>query len=685
MARFGNPEEVVEETNLDPQAPPVPVNGEAVPAQGSPKPSQGRFGGIPVGEPKSAEEAQQTKSGAKGYLKDSARDAEAYEDAKRRFEGSKKVSPFGSSTLARFGDNMSFNLSRPISGLVSYATGDGYEYGKAVDRYIDDFESADSGIAGSAAEVAGSLASPGPGKLGFLGTVGTGAVMSAAEQRALSTEGDEYDLSDDASSAVLGGTVSGVVKKVGDFIMPPKKQTTIDAKAMKGKSIGEIAKTARTDLEVSGLRETAADEFKEAIVKDYSRLYDGGREKIITAKQSGAGVVQTDAASSDFIEEVTGKAVDTTFEPSAILTRSLDTLYGTRRNEAGKEAIKISQMGTPSAYRYAERIREFAQTRRKEITIKDIDNLRTEARGLSPTNSTDAAAIADLNQMLDDFLDTGLMLDAFKGDAGMVSMYRKGRREIALAMELGETPGLKKALENNTLPGSVLADEIMTLSSKGGKEKAAQAVQSIRDTVGEESDSMARLRAGFLVDLLQPDSPEKMHKRISDFVHENPALIQHLFNPDQSQKLMELAVGLENIKDTRYMDPALNSDIFGALIASVTGSSKVGQILAAQTNARRGAAAGVGLGSITGSGAPVGAITGAAAGLALDMLAKTPVRVAVGASMQHGAFAAGRSAADNLDVDVVGPATSAGTSILNLFKSDEELEGEALQRELGGR
>lgn len=160
-----------------------------------------------------------------GYLVDPAEDEKAYLEAQRMYE-SRAQFP-GSQVAERFADPFGFNLTRPMTGAAYWLRGkgipvpgfqgEGYEFGKAVDRYYDDMVRAGAGSTASAiAETAGTLTSPSPvGKIiKGKGAVQTGArilgegAIAAGEQQALSTENEQRNILMDAlmGSLASGGT-----------------------------------------------------------------------------------------------------------------------------------------------------------------------------------------------------------------------------------------------------------------------------------------------------------------------------------------------------------------------------------------------------------------------------------------------------------------------------------------------
>lgn len=588
-------------------------------------------------------------SGAKGYLSDPEADQKAYEEAKKRFEVMKPG--LGS----RFQDAATLNIGRPMQGLASALRGDGYEYGKAVDKYFDEMRDAQNpGMLGTATDIAGSIATPVPIKGGGVrAAIGESAAAAAIEDRAKSVETDERGLMDDATSAVIGGTIGGAMQGLGGAIMPKRPAQVVSEKDLKNAEFDEVLGAARKDLGASGSREGAGNKFQETLRREQGELYESGADAMRRATESGT---------------------EFTNRPGARLQYFTRMDYGKNRAADGGQAIPISPEGTPAAHAFQQSIDEFATKSPDKLTLADIDKLRVKARGLrsNAANKTDRSALDDLEQSLDNFVAQSVSTGQLAGDPAdseaFIKAYQSGRGKVREALSIGDSAKLKKILNDDTLPGTVVADELMNVGTKSGKANAAKSAKTIRQALGEESESLAALRSGLIVDIFSGDDPAKIQKRAMKFINENPEMISELFTEDQSQKLFEIARAIENIEVKGLADLSKNQgtrDIFGELVTSIAGNNKLSRFLAANKGATRGAAAGS---LVAGSG---GAMTGAAAGLASDLALKMfsyrPVRAAIG-----GTITAARNP------------LAQSVSELSPYVSDEVMEMEAIREYLSG-
>ena len=176
----------------------------------------------------------------KGYLEDPEQDQAAYDKARQMADF---VKP---GAMERFKRAGIMGLSGPMQGLYSALTGEGYEFGTAVDRYYGDIVAENSGEMGDLAEAAGSVLTPvGPaGKMargvrGAAEAAGVGAGLSA-----LNTGTDpEASMGDVGRSALIGGLLSGGASTLGRYASPstplPERtnKSLLDA-AIKGGAAG---------------------------------------------------------------------------------------------------------------------------------------------------------------------------------------------------------------------------------------------------------------------------------------------------------------------------------------------------------------------------------------------------------------------------------------------------------------
>ena len=464
-------------------------------------------------------------SGPKGYLDDPELDRRAYEAA----EAKDKESP------ADWDDLMSsrilYGADRPIQGAVSWMKGDGYDFGKAVDKYYDDRAKERSGGTGDAAELAGSLLAPGPGgKLSIAKLALTSGLGGLAEGQADSVEGDKRSLEDGAVDFGVSGVLGGLIGSLGRGVSWMRGDPDDIAKAGKGKTITQAVDKAKTDLGLQGAsKERIGNEFKDTFKAERDAAYDLGRDKI--AKAVGSDLAMT--------ENATGR-----------LQYFSRTEYPNVRRDIGKQTIPISAEGTPAAAKFQSLIDEVGNAGGDNLTLKDIDALRVKGRGLRATavNQTDMAAIDDLNKTLDGFIDKSIDEGKFVGDAAWKDTYREGRAKVESVLKLNDNAKLKEVLEESSIPGSSIADSLMTLHGSPATRKAgAKAVDNIIEALGDDAESLNKVRAGVLTTLLSNGDPETVYKNLSTFLPENQELMGKLFTPDQMGVLAHLTASLENV------------------------------------------------------------------------------------------------------------------------------------------
>lgn len=233
--------------------------------------------------------AQSAQAGPKGYLNDPELDRRAFEEAQRRL-AARPQGRFGQALdlVDRAADNYAFNLSRPFSGLrESLPGGGGFQYGKAIDRYYDEGIQEAAGLAGTGAEIVGSLASPSPlGKAKLAYQAGEGAVVSGLESLAQSTETDNAGR-DATISALTGGTVAGAVGSIGRSARPLEETDIVGT----GETVEGLLGGARNRLGVEGLnRETAGLDLREALITDLVGRAGGRKGMARNLKSLSTGI-----------------------------------------------------------------------------------------------------------------------------------------------------------------------------------------------------------------------------------------------------------------------------------------------------------------------------------------------------------------------------------------------------------
>lgn len=194
-----------------------------------------KYGGVPV--------ADEMPSPLKGYLEDPAEDQRAYDKAKVMYDA---VQPGSMELFQRAGI---LGLARPIQGLYSALTGDGYEFGTALDRYYEDMIRSNSGEMGDVASTVGSVLTPvGPaGKMatglrGIAEAAGVGAGLSGVQS---ATE-EDATAGSVARDALIGGLLSGGGAQLGRVAspsapLPPRESQSLIRKMLMGGQAGGMA------------------------------------------------------------------------------------------------------------------------------------------------------------------------------------------------------------------------------------------------------------------------------------------------------------------------------------------------------------------------------------------------------------------------------------------------------------
>ena len=545
-------------------------------------------------------------SGAKGYLSDPVLDAKAYAEAKKMDEISQE------GYVGQVVDNATFNLSRPIQGAVSWVKGDGYDYGKAVDRYMDDFRSERTGPIGSVLGFGGSMMAPGAavskgvgaGKAALIYALSGGAT-SALEGENLATEGDQRTWADRAVDTGLGATISGLLGGAGramttDAITAPQSNHQLN-KAIQEVLGGETPPT----VEQTGLN------FRDALKTEQGDLKNAGKKAM---------------------REATKADVTFTGRPD----------YEAVRTRPDAQTIPLTPEGTPAAFALKQQVDALGDT----MTLKQIDELRTQARGLRATaaNDTDRGAIDDIVKSLDIHMDANLAAPDFAGDPKAVAQYKKGRADFETALKLESIKGLKAILKDDTIPGKAIADSLLDMNTSSKSKSPAKIISTIVETLGEGSKTLAAARQGVLAKMFNdiPDNPQAQEKLLKT-LSENEILIGELFTPEQRQAIAKVQIALEATKGARKGDlsysknAGLISDLLGKFN---TPAKRAGGILAT--------------GVFTGN--PAHGAAAALGSLALDAATSVPARRAalaagraVGPLIEKASGAAGRYVANPRD------------------------------------
>jgi hypothetical protein len=550
------------------------------------------------------------RTGETGRLSDPERDRAAWIEARRRDAIKQRgLLPGLSNFNERISEGMLFNIDRPMSGAMSWLSGDGYEYGKAVDAYADEMRDERMGIGGGATELVGGVLSPGAivkgaglAKTALISAL-EGAGGAVLEGENLATEGDQRTWTDRGVDAAVGGTVSGVLSGAGRAMVTDATTAPQSQRQLRREITNVLAGESVPDVETSGLR------FRDAL-----------RQEQIDLRKSGSSAMR----------EATRNDVTFTGRPD----------YTAVRTGPNAQMIPITPEGTPSAFALKSQVDALGDN----MTLAQIDELRTQARGLrvNAANATDKAAVDDIVRSLDTHMRTNMSpASAAAGGADIVAQYNAGREQFERAARLGGTKGLRAVLSDDTIPGKSIADSLLDMNSSSKSKSPSKIIAVVRETLGEDSQTLAEARRGVLSKLLTgvPDSPAAQEKLLTT-LNSNQQLIDDLFTEEQKHLLAKITVALEASKGSRAGDAAYvnATNIIGNVIRKMGPVGRAG-----------GAALGAGLG--TGSvGLGIGAGIGS---LAADALSSVPARRAalaagrfLGPGIEESATAWGRFAAN---------------------------------------
>jgi hypothetical protein len=588
--------------------------------------------------------------GPRGYLTDPAEDEKAFKEALQQRELTGQ-SAFGD-TLDELTQGATFGLTRPLAGAISAISGDGYEYGKAVDKYRQDLRRENLGSAGGPISFIGGMLSPGSAAKSVGKIALESAVGSAVQGRAESVQGEERTIADDLATAGIGAGIGAGVGKLGQIAKPASEIDTIGS----GQKPEEILAATRQGLGIGAPgKETSGMNLRDAIVSDQDRLYRSGQKQI------------ADSLAGDAM--IGGKS----FVP---IKKEVDFAYPEIREAQGKAPIMISSKATPAAFQIKKMFNAIPGD--KPLSLSGYDAWRRQAKEVvkNAANPTDKAAAIDFLEAVD--VSVG---NAFKsnktsgGDPALYDAYVAGRDAVGLALKAKGHKKIAELIDDQSIPGSVIADELLNIGTKAGKKNAASAAARIRDTLGEDSASMQSLRNGVLDLMLSGDGSETSVKKLVSTIEDNREMLGEIFTPEQLDALNKLPVELTNATAAG----AKSSPVVASLFSKLLNDERAGKAIAefmSKNKAPLGAMA---------AGMPSGVPTAAAAWLGAKAIAKAtsyrPVRSGISLAID----ATGKPLTREIATTMGPYAGDDITDRINIAtKTDEELMREYQQQQLMG-
>ena len=549
-------------------------------------------------------------------------------------------------------DSMSFGLGQKLSGLMESEVfgGRGREYGEAAHQYYLDALRGEA-AAPAVSEFAGAMLTPSPfQKAGALATIGE-AVVGAGVEEAARQLPSEANIKDVATTGATAGGIAGGLFGFGRLISAGTRQAAdggseLTQNALRGKKIGEAADIARTDLNVRKTPAIVGSEFGDNVRGEFGDLARSGKDKINRANE-GDFSIQAGTEGRVQVDPNTGqRLVVTDIRPGRSFQKAVgdgpNSAYNRIRTAQDLDPIPISPEGTPAAYRLREIIDETAEN--DTFTLRDIDQLRTKIRGLRSTaiNATDRGAVDDMEAALEETIEGLVASGKFRGDISDWSLYKQGRKELGKVLEAKDSTALKKLLNDETIPGSTIADTFMRIDTPAKRAKASRMISDVSKTLGEDSEALTSLRAGMLSKIFESDDPRVLYKNLKVF-QDDPELISNIFDPATANKLTELAISMDNM-NLSELSPARTRDLVGPLlnhVANTLGSSRVSRLASAA--ARPSAGMSIATGAATGS--PVAGLAAGGVVEALHQLSRKPVRRVLGSAAMASAPGAAREMA----------------------------------------
>jgi hypothetical protein len=583
------------------------------------------------------------------------KDRAARERAAQLFE----MHPAGSGTL--FQNAVTLGTGGVASGLGNMIFGeegtDDYEFGRRVHQYYLELAREGAVGGGMPAEIAGSILTPSPFKGGATTVpraMGEAATYSGVEAATREPTSD-FSLGNVGTSAAIGTGVAGGMAAAGRAIRNPDEIENVG----RGEQIGQVTERAREATGTQNLTsERAGHDFQEALKTEVQSRYDLGRADM---KQ---------ATSSDF---------RFTDNPSGRLQYAARVGYDDVRAGRGEQPIPISPEGTPAAHAFRNAIDELAAKGPDEISLKTIDQLRVKARGLRTraANATDQSALDDLVTTVDRFVNDSVARGEFIGHRAYVDIYNRGRELVHEALSVGNNRKLKQILDDETIPGAAIADEVMNLATRSGSKTAARASADMIRNLGEDSDAVAKFRMGMIANLLDGNDSGAVYRKLTRFMDRNPELMDSLFSQDQRHALAELHVALGNI--TPPTGAAAGQSGWQTAGKVADRSRRLLNSVLYSTGMKGAGIAGAAAGAST---YPMAAVAVGGAYGAFRILASAPARAVLSPTLQATAVGVGRQAAQSETGHNI--AGSIGQTVQPYIPDEEMLRQFFTQQLMGG-
>lgn len=556
-------------------------------------------------------------TGETGALSDPLRDRAAWRQGQKidEINRGRLMGGFGDAMDA-LTEGIGMNVDRPISGLVSAISGDGYDYGKAVDLYADEARDARLGAAGTVAELVGSVLSPSPAnKQRLIIEALQGGAQAGIEGENLSTEGQNRSMVDRAVDVGIGTGVTGALSGLGRAIKPGE---IIDTPKVQG----EINEAIRKALLGQGVDrvEPAGLALRDALAREQGALKDAGKDAMKNAVKGDFAVVPT---ASDSV------------------MNSIDNAY----NSISDAPIPITPQGTPAAAAFKDQI-TMEVNKGNDLTLGQIDALRVKARGLktSAANATDKKAITDLEKSLDKMIDDKVASGEFLGSPDYNKAYREGRAKYEAALKISDVPKVKQILRDETIPGAAIADSLLSINTSSKSKSPAKLAAVITETLGEGSESLDAVRKGVLATMFEgAEATPEAQTRLLKTLERNETLIGELFTPDQVSELASIRVDLSNAANAK--DKVAAGKAAEKRIQSFLSTLTQGLAKATASPGKAGAVTTVASGSVSAGMSVAGLLGG------LKVAASRPVRAATAAAAETFAKPMGRDASQNENIE----------------------------------
>ena len=334
----------------------------------------------------------------------------------------------------------------------------------------------------------------------------------------------------------------------------------------------------------------------------------------------------------------------------SIRGKNYEAVAAARARATGQEElpVTVNPEATPGAWRLREILSEDSGVD-TNITLKYWDDLQHRIQGLKRQaekagNGPDKRAIEDMEIALHDTVNSMIAREDFVGDKARWTEYNIGKGLTGQAKAIRENKVLARMMDEGDT-GSNIAQQFFKVTNAKQGSRAAKDVAALAKNLGEDSPALASLRAGILAETFAEGRPSEILKRV-EFLTSDPDLIS-MFPPEVADQLTELATQLHTIDTSNvskaadvaadYLGPAL--EFMAHKVAGARGASMV-----RQTGKLTGPLSAAG-GTQMLTGSPLMAGTAFVGSVALQQLAREPVRRAIGGTARATARGVGRDQA----------------------------------------